>query len=143
MFLLLRIEHTSCRHSFPVQFYILYLLCLIIMLRLVWKQLFLIVKLNCAPLSSCLAAFEILGGLECGDASTFSLCQFLLSFLSNAIPSVFQLLSGSNVCLIQFPDDGCVVLTTDLSAGMPPVSENLGPEGLCILLKQEEKCRIK
>lgn len=58
------------------------------MLSLVWKELFIIVKLNCAPLSSCLAAFEILGGLECGDASTFSLCQFFLPFLSNAVPSV-------------------------------------------------------
>lgn len=74
--------------SFLIQFYILYLVYLIIMLRLVWKHLFLILKFNCAPLSSCLAAFEILGDLGCGDSSTFSLCQFFLSFLSNAISSV-------------------------------------------------------
>lgn len=107
------------------------------------KTVFLIVKLNCAPLSSCLAAFEILGSLECGDAFSLFLCQFFLSFLSNAVPTVFHLLSGSSVCLIWFSNDWCIFLTTDMSAGMPPVPENLGPTGLYILLKQEWKCRIK
>lgn len=64
------------------------------------KTVVVMVKLNCAPLSCCLAAFEILGGLGCGDTSTFPLCQFFLSFLSNAISSVFQLLSDCSICLI-------------------------------------------
>lgn len=129
------------KRSFLIQFYILYLIWLIIMLGLVWKQLLLIVKLNCAPLHSCLAAFEILCGLGCGDASKFCLCQNSLSFLSNVVLSVLAakwLQRMSDV----ISNAWCIILTADVSAGLPPVSDNSKPVDLCTLMEQEGKVEL-
>lgn len=36
----------------------------------------------------------------------------------------------------------CIILTADVSAGLPPVSENSKPVDLCTLMEQEGKVEL-
>lgn len=66
----------------------------------------------------------------------------LFTFSLSCCPFIVELLSGCSICLIEFSND-YMVLTTNMSAEMPHVSENSGPTGFYILQKQEGECRIK
>lgn len=133
MFLLLRTEHTFFKVFLPNPILYSYLVWLLIMPGLIWKHLFLIVKMNCAP-SAPAAAFEVL----CGSGVARHLHPFDQSFVPpepNVVPSAlaakwFQRMSDK---IFEYLTPFSLLIC---QAGPPPVPENLKWTGLYTLMER-------